>query len=615
LGNAELCLSRWSEILRRFGILAVTAAVLLAGRAGGGQAAGARYFVDCSQASAGDGSLEHPWNSLDALSAHLFHPGEVAALKRGMRCSGALSLHGSGSQAAKVRLTAYGQGERPKILADGNRTQAVLLKNLEYWQVDSLDIAGGNTYGLLVTGDEDQVQSGITLRNLYVHDVRGGELKSKDNGLVVFLRGSKGQRFDDVLIDNVVAAHTNQWAGIMMGAGNFYSEENGYNRNVTIRNSAAEDVYGDGIILFRVRDGLIDSSVAWLTGQQPTESTGTPNAIWTWSCTDCIVRNSEAFLTDSPGVDGGAYDIDWNNTRNAVLGNYAHDTQGYCIAVFAAGYVTSDSVVRDNLCIDNGLGPRLSALQGAVYLHTWNGGVIRGLSIEHNTLIWNPPVHGAAAVIDDGDNGVAPVTFDGNRIESEAPLFYRANAQFAPEGNSYHYSGAGEARFTLGVRQDVTLAALQAAGFEKGSTLEKGWASAPTEIALRLDASVDFVLDADGLLNREPCALLTVLRSLAAQYGPEALAVTVHLHEKHELSDEEAAAEANALLDLDAGAVRFDRNGQSLGRIRLWTSDGRLLNEWNGFQTAATLGGTVRALLGAPHFAAMHAPASTEGPQ
>jgi hypothetical protein len=122
-------------------------------------------------------------------------------------------------------------------------------------------------------------------------------------------------------------------------------------------------------------------------------------------------------------------------------------------------------------------------------------------------------------------------------------------------------------------------------------------------------------LDADGLLAPGPCAQLTVLRNLAAQYGPDALAVTVHLHEKHELSDEEAVAEANALLDLDAGAVRFDRNGQSLSRIRLWTSDGRVLNEWRGFQTAATLGGTVRALLGAPRFAAMQAPASTEGPQ
>ena len=144
---------------------------------------------------------------------------------------------GPAAAEARIRLTAWGEGPRPQIVAAKNDTQALLLKNAEYWQIDSLDIAGGNTYGILVTGDQDQILSHITLRNLVVHDVQGGELHNKDNGLVVFLRGSKQQRFDHVLIENVVAAHTNQWAGIMMGAGNFYSDEEGYNRDVTIRNS------------------------------------------------------------------------------------------------------------------------------------------------------------------------------------------------------------------------------------------------------------------------------------------------------------------------------------------------------------------------------------------
>jgi hypothetical protein len=218
-----------------------------------------------------------------------------------------------------------------------------------------------------------------------------------------------------------------------------------------------QDLYGDGIILFRDSDALIETSTAWQTGMQPTETTGTPNAIWTWTCTDCTVRDNEAFLTDSPGVDGGAYDIDWDNTRNTVERNYAHDTQGYCLAVFAAGYVTGESVVRDNLCIDNGLSPRLAALQGAVYLHAWNGGVLRGLRMEHNTIRWNPPVATAAAIVDDASTGGTPVTFTGNRIESAAPLFYRTNAQFAPSANTYRYSGAGDVRFTLGDRREVTL--------------------------------------------------------------------------------------------------------------------------------------------------------------
>jgi hypothetical protein len=399
----------------------------------------------------------------------------------------------------------------------------------------------------------------------------------------------------------VDAAHTNQWAGILVGGGNF-GMDMPLNRHVTVRNSTVHDVYGDGIILFRDSEGLIETSAAWETGMQPTETTGTPNAIWTWTCTDCTVRDNEAFLTDSPGVDGGAYDIDWNNTRNVVDRNYAHDTEGYCIAVFAAGYVTSESEVRGNLCIDNGLSPRLAVLQGAMYLHTWNGGTIRGLNVEHNTFLWKPPVSAAAAIVSDAGT---PISFTGNQIESSVPMFYRAGAGFAPSGNHYRYSGNGEARFTVGERTNESLAALQAAGIEKDSTVEKKCEEQPSEIALRLDATLDFTLDDDGLLADGPRAQLVVLRSLAAQYRGGALTVTVHLREPAHTSPEETAALANALLDLDAQQIHFTRDSKAADTIRLAMADGRLIDEWHGFQNAVTLGGAVRARLGAPRFAVM----------
>jgi hypothetical protein len=275
--------------------------------------------------------------------------------------------------------------------------------------------------------------------------------------------------------------------------------------------------------------------------------------------------------------------------------------------VFAAGYVTSDSVVRDNLCVNNALSPRLAALQGAVYLHTWNGGVIRGLRIEHNTFIWNPPVSTAAALVDDAGSGGMPVVFTGNRIESAAPRFYRANAQFAPSANTYRLLGSGDARFTLGGRQDSTLAALQAAGFEEGTTLDETPVPTRTVTSLRLEATVDFALDSEALLAPGPRAQLMVLRSLAEQYGAGALAVTVHLHTAAHSSAEQDAAEANALLDLNAESIRFDFDAHQAGELRLLTTDGRVLQEWSGFQNAATLGGAVRARLGAPRFAAMPA--------
>jgi len=598
----------------------------------------AHFFVDCSRSAPGDGSQDQPWNQIAGISGRSFEPGDTLALRRGTVCRGALALHGSGTAEARIRLTAWGEGPRPQIVAADSDAQAVLLKNASYWQIDSLDIAGGSTYGLLVTGDQDQVLSHITLRNLVVHDVHGGELHNKDNGLVVFLRGAKGQRFEHILIENVVAAHTNQWAGIMMGAGNFYAEEPQYNRDVTIRNSVAHDVYGDGIILFRVKDGLIDSSTAWLTGQQPTENIGTPNAIWTWSCTDCAVRNSESFLTESPGVDGGAYDIDWATTRNSVENNYAHDTQGYCVAIFGAGYVTHDAVVRNNVCVDNGLSPRMSRTEGAIYIYTWNDGRIDGLTVEKNRIDWNPEAPAAPIVIDHGSQlEGSPLTVRDNTIHSTSPVLMRDfSDRLALTNNRYEYAGLDRPSWFWNGKSWDSLEALQAAGAEKGSQLlsdaeprvetagrsaKEGQRFDARSLAnlvgidgrplahlpaaeYRLIIRLDLQLDADGLIAPDVMTRLSVLRTLVREYNQRQLQILVFAANTSTNTDLR-----NALVDLDAPGIQFVRTPDSDAALPTALIDAkeRVVAQWqdNSDFNAATIGYAVRRALGVPIYAQM----------
>lgn len=559
------------------------------------------YLIDCSAAATGDGSIEHPWNTLAAAQARPFQPGDRIALARGSVCLGSFAPQGSGTEQRPIRLTAYGHGTRPRIVASANDRQGLLLFNQQYWQIDSLDIAGGNTYGVFVSGDIGPLRH-IYLKNLHIHDVFGSAPKNKDNGLLVVGPSALPAVFSDVLVDGVDAAHTNQWSGILIGGGNFaYPENAPLNSHVTVRNSTVHDVFGDGIILFRDTKSFIQRSAAWLTGMQPTQDIGTPNAIWTWTCSDCTVEDNEAFLTDSPGVDGGAYDIDWDNTRNIVQRNYAHDTQGYCIAVFAAGYVTSESVVEDNLCIGNGLSPRLASLQGAVYLHTWGGGVIRGLRIEQNTVQWNPSFPGAAAIVSDAAINGPPAIFTRNHIVSSSPLIYRTNSQWASSSNTYSFPG--KPVFTIGDRHNISLADLQSSGSEAGSSIAHEPELNPAIASLRIDASLRLSFDRDGLLTPDIRAQLLVLRNLATEYGPGRLTVTVHL-QPGRASD----YEANALRDLDSlhpGALHFDHNpagGVADGGVRLSSPEGHLLEEWRGFQNAATLGLAVRSRLGAPHY-------------
>ena len=575
------------------------------------------YFLDCSAATSGDGSLAHPWNALAQAEAHPFAPGDRIALKRGTVCKGAFAPQGSGNAEHIIRLSAYGAGPRPRIVAPSTARQAFLLFNQEYWQIDSLDIAGGSQYGVFVTGDKGTLHH-LYLKNLYVHDVYGGAFKNKDNGLVIVGPSSIDVFFDDILIDGVDAAHTNQWAGILIGGGSFpYKDDAPLNTNVQIRNSTVHDVYGDGIVLFRDAHSSIRSSAAWETGMQPTQDVGTPNAIWTWTCTDCTVAGNEAYLTDSPGVDGGAYDIDWNDHQNIVENNYAHDTQGYCIAVFGAGYVTSDSLVQDNLCIDNALSPRMSATEGAINLSTWNGGALRGLTIRDNQIQWNPRVPGSPAIVAPADVDGRPIVFNGNTVESTSPLIYNLKTPWLSSANKYILDGMP--LFTIGENKNRGLDALQAQGMEDRSTVVNV-SSRQFQNSLRIEASILPALEEDGLLSDDARAQLIVLRSLAGQYDPRRLRVTVHLPVGTPID-----AETNALNDLGSvypGALEFVRDSSPLSRkneLRLLGPDGKLIEQWEGDVNPATLGDAVRAHLGPPDFSHMQplesTPESGEAPQ
>jgi hypothetical protein len=593
------------------------------------------YYVDCEVAdSQGDGrSPMKAWHRLDQVNAHTFVPGDAIYLKRGTTCHGSLWPKGSGSSSAIIRLSAYGNGVRPAVIAGKADEEAFKLSDQEYWEVDSIDFSGGTLFGVFVSG-QTGILHHIHLRNLVVHDVRGGEVKHKESGLVVISPGKVQQHFDDILVEGVTAYDTDQWAGILVGGGNFgeVAEEN-WSTHVIIRNSIVHDVYGDGIILFRVKDGLIDTSAAWRTGMQTTQSIGTPNAIWTWMCQDCVVSRNEAFLTDSPGVDGGAFDIDYGNTRNSVLNNYGHDTQGYCIAVFGAGYVTRESLVEGNLCIDNGKSPRLAQYQGAIFLYTWNNGVIENLRIEENSIYWSPPGN-FPAVLNNADIQGSQRIFRENQIYSASPSVIVSNKNLAFQENRYTTCGTHGATWTFENHTYKTLDEYRlASGQEKGSTWKPDMPSVACRHAVRSTSQEANVsaqaqatknataahgtplpgwtvvselpvnLDASGLPDAASAGQLVVLRNLSLQFRPSGLRTKVTLNLTHPSSDESVA---NVIRDFAMSAIDASRStsrgSPTRPTICLVAPDGSIAKEWHDFVGPVELGKAVRDLLGEPHY-------------
>jgi len=400
-----------------------------------------KHYLDCNAGNDAADSLtpQTAWGSLAKASSYTYQPGDSLLLRRDSRCDGMLWPKGSGNEQAPIRLGAYGQGALP-IVAGGSEAAGVRLSDQQYWEIENLEVIGGSPYGIHIGGTLP-VMRHFRIKNVVVHDVTGTPF-TKDSGLVVIAPDNNARtRIDDVIVDGVTAFRTSEWAGIIVNGAGFDSTD-GQDRgeNIEVRNSIVHDVAGDGILLARVSHGVLEHNVAWYTGMQEKETIGTPNAIWEWRCRDCRVEYNEGFFTDSPGVDGGVFDIDYGDENNVLRHNFGHDSQGYCVSVFGAEGTSGNSIhseIRQNTCIHNGRSPRLAKRQGAIFLYTWNGGKLEGVEIADNIIVWDAPARVPAFQSSAEFVGNLPNRFTDNTVIAMSRSFVSSSANVQYSGNHY----------------------------------------------------------------------------------------------------------------------------------------------------------------------------------
>jgi len=395
------------------------------------------HYLDCKDGNDAADSLtpQTAWRTMAKANSYIYQPGDALLLRRSARCDGMLWPKGSGTEQAPIRLGAYGQGALP-IIVGGSESAGLRLSDQQYWEIENLEVVGGSPYGIHIGGSAP-VMRHFRITNVVVHDVSGTPL-TKDSGLVVIAPDNHAKsRIDDVVVDGVTAYGTSEWAGIIInGAGFDSGGADDHGEHIEVRNSLIHDVAGDGILLARVSHGVLEHNVAWNTGMQETQTIGTPNAIWEWKCRDCRVEYNEGYFSDSPGVDGGVFDIDYGDENNLLQHNFGHDSQGYCVSVFGAEGASGNSIhseIRENTCIHNGRSPRLSKRQGAIFLYTWNGGKLDGVEIVDNIVIWDPPVRAPAFQSTAEFTGNRPNRFAGNTIVAVSRSFVssESNTQFS----------------------------------------------------------------------------------------------------------------------------------------------------------------------------------------
>lgn len=429
-------------------------------------ATGSAYYVDCAASANGTGTQASPWNSTASVNAVTFQPGDRILFDRGTACSGNLAPKGSGDSGAAITIDAYGSGALPVIAAGSSATAAVELNDQSYWNIQNLKITGGVDYGVYITGNTtNAVLTDFNLTNLDVSGATGTTTVRGDSGEVYLYPLGSQEVIDNVVINGVTAHDSNVGEGIFVG-GAYGAFPPGtvvpspgntpIGQNITIENSTAHTVAGDGILLTMTHNGTIQNSVAYNSGA--CSSCGsTPSGLWEWYCQNCTLQYNESYSNHTWGSsDGGAFDIDNYNSNNTLQYNYGHNNDGYCLAVFGDhGFTPVNDVFRYNVCSDNEQKPSA----GSDEMDLWPN-ASGNLQLYNNTFYFNP-VNGRP-FLQQTTSGASGL-FKNNIVYATQPDLLSTTGSFSFDNNIYYVSTGATPTFTHNGTAYTGLSAYQSA--------------------------------------------------------------------------------------------------------------------------------------------------------
>lgn len=353
------------------------------------------YYVSSRTGNdANDGkSREHAFATLSAVNRLTLRPGDNILLETGSVFVGQyLRITNSGTKDAPIVIGSYGEGDLPRIDTEGNGiwyqdygqpldspthvyrdyvSSSVLLYDAEYVTVQDLEITNrgteipGETYsaphkmnrtGVAVVAKDRGVRSGITLRNLFIHDVNGNVYdKHMNNGGIYATvlkpteeAASGVARYRDFLVEGCFVYRTSRW-GIAVGYTYQHEKFQGVelaeetflkygHENMVIRDNYVKESGGDGITAMYalrplVEHNMTDSVACEINDhiyREPENRAGkVAAAIWPWKCKDARFRYNEAVDTRL-NQDGMAYDAD-SGDGTVYEYNYSRANEGGCV--------------------------------------------------------------------------------------------------------------------------------------------------------------------------------------------------------------------------------------------------------------------------------------------
>jgi hypothetical protein len=365
-------LTRKRKLQMMTGLVMLLAAVLVFTAGSAGPESGRAFYIDSVTGDdANDGhSATNAWKSLDKVNGTVFEAGDKVLFKAGSKFKGQLKPQGSGrmmdGRPVPIVIDKYGAGDKPRIDADGEFEAALYIHNVEYWEINNLELTNKGPEpkerrkGVFVHIEDYGTASHIHLKNLYIHDVNGTCRKrdGASGGIRWQTRGEvKRSRLNGFLVENCHIVRCER-DGIM-GAGHIQRGEDWFpSLNVVIRKNLIEEVPGDGIVPISCDGALVEHNIMRRCTRLLPQGDAAAG-IWPWACDNTTIQFNEVSDHKAPW-DAQGFDSDWDCRNTLIQYNYSHDNEGGFLLVCNNGgahpniAVNTGTIIRYNISVNDG---------------------------------------------------------------------------------------------------------------------------------------------------------------------------------------------------------------------------------------------------------------------
>ncbi len=341
-----------------------------------------RYYIDPDHGeyyNTGH-SPAQAWESVDRINERTWGPGDTILIKRGTVYSGSLVLKGNGTEEAPIVIRAYGDEDLPlpEINAEGKTDEAILIRNVQYWEIQDLKITNKGaverpkSVGIRVVAEniEGGVMNHIHIKNCIIADVFGTKSHHLDGGgagihYYNVIESQTPSSFDDFRVENCHFINC-QRDGLVGYVSTGDRAKRKANTNFVFSHNLFEGIPGDQIIVNSCDGAIIEHNIVRNCAEGSFSPPGASFAAEAAAAIWCMHSDNTVFryniVQDHRATwDGQAFDCDQNSQNTLFEYNISYNNVGGFFLVCPAdvlnnqGYADSKGlVVRYNISINDG---------------------------------------------------------------------------------------------------------------------------------------------------------------------------------------------------------------------------------------------------------------------